>query len=174
MLDRIKNSWIRATELADAARATGKRWVTPEFGVGEFLRGFVNAPLHHADATDPEFKENLEIQIKHDVKPENRHVFDKNLKQIEEQQVIPQEEVQAQNEANARAAWLHKTRNSPAARSGAFTDDQRWNTQKQHQDWRSHRKAGTLDEFAALYPDSQTAKERAIRNRIPTSMDMDY
>jgi hypothetical protein len=35
-----------------------------------------------------------------------------------------------------RAAWLHKTRNSPAARSGAFTDEERWQTQLGHQQWK--------------------------------------
>ena len=29
-----------------------------------------------------------------------------------------------------KAAWLKRTRNSPAAKSGAFTDDERWNLQK--------------------------------------------
>ena len=32
-------------------------------------------------------------------------------------------------------AWLHKTRNSPAARSGAFTPDQRWQQQLKHRQW---------------------------------------
>tara|TARA_R100000458_G_scaffold55415_1_gene59339 strand:+ start:231 stop:608 length:378 start_codon:yes stop_codon:yes gene_type:complete len=31
-----------------------------------------------------------------------------------------------QKEADEKKAWLKKTRNSPAARSGAFTDDERW------------------------------------------------
>ena len=35
-----------------------------------------------------------------------------------------------------RATWLHKTRNSPAARSGSFTDEERWQTQLANQQWR--------------------------------------
>ena len=35
-----------------------------------------------------------------------------------------------------RAAWLAKTANSPAARSGAFTDEERWQTQLGHQQWK--------------------------------------
>jgi len=31
-----------------------------------------------------------------------------------------------------KAAWLKKTRNSPAAKSGAFTDDERWALQQKH------------------------------------------
>jgi hypothetical protein len=36
----------------------------------------------------------------------------------------------------AKAQWLEDTRNSPAARSGAFTDDQRWGTYLGNQAWR--------------------------------------
>ncbi len=35
-------------------------------------------------------------------------------------------------EAAEKAAWIKKTRNSPAARSGAFSDDERWARQKKH------------------------------------------
>jgi len=35
-----------------------------------------------------------------------------------------------------RATWLHKTRNSPAARSGSFTNEERWQTQLANQQWR--------------------------------------
>ena len=41
---------------------------------------------------------------------------------------------------SAKAAWLHKTRNSPAARSGAFTDNQRWSLQQKHRAWKARRK----------------------------------
>ena len=75
---------------------------------------------------------------------------------------------------DAKADWLAKTANSPAAQAGVFSDDQRWNQHLMHQDWKEARKSGTLDDFAAKYPQSQTAKERAIRNRIPTSMDMEF
>jgi hypothetical protein len=33
-------------------------------------------------------------------------------------------------------AWLAKTANSPAARSGSFTDEQRWQTMLDHQQWK--------------------------------------
>ena len=74
----------------------------------------------------------------------------------------------------ARDNWLAKTANSPAAQAGVFSDDQRWNQHLMHQDWKEARKSGTLDQFAEQYPNSQTAKELAIRNRIPTSMDMEF
>ena len=43
-------------------------------------------------------------------------------------------------EDSEKAAWLHKTRNSPAAKSGKFSDDQRWETQKKHRKWKANRK----------------------------------
>ncbi len=61
-------------------------------------------------------------------------------------------------------AWLHKTRNSPAQRSGAWDSDegreQLWQQHLMNQDFQQARKTGTLDEFAAKYPNSQTAKRR--------------
>ena len=177
MFKGIKDRWIRATELADAARKTGKRGWTPEFGGGEFLRGLLGRELDQTDAADPNFQKNLATEILKDVKPENQGIFERDFEvaaQQEAEKKALEIEAAAQAEAQAKAAWLHKTRNSPAARSGAFTDDQRWNTQKQHQDWKSHRKAGTLDDFAKKYPQSQTAKERAMNNRILSPMDMDY
>jgi len=122
----------------------------------------------------PDTKQNRTGEYVDKTPSNTRKSFEQTKTEVQEglQNVARAEEAAAK--AKEMKDWLHKTRNSPAARSGAFTDDQRWNTQKQHQDWKSHRKAGTLDEFAKQYPNSQTAKERNIRNRIPTSMDMDY
>tara|TARA_B100001094_G_scaffold297789_1_gene321166 strand:+ start:1076 stop:2620 length:1545 start_codon:yes stop_codon:yes gene_type:complete len=39
-------------------------------------------------------------------------------------------------EAELKKDWLKKTKNSPARKSGAFTDDQLWNQQKKHQKWK--------------------------------------
>ena len=39
-----------------------------------------------------------------------------------------------------KAAWIKKTRNSPAAQSGAFTDDERWAQQQKHRAWKASRK----------------------------------
>tara|TARA_B100001250_G_scaffold328810_1_gene293391 strand:+ start:544 stop:1182 length:639 start_codon:yes stop_codon:yes gene_type:complete len=75
-------------------------------------------------------------------------------------------------EAEAKAKWLKKTRNSPAARAG-IGDDKRYNLHKKNKDFQAHKKAGTLDKFAKKYPDSQTAKRRKKRLRIPSPMDMD-
>tara|TARA_R100000152_G_C6670963_1_gene107286 strand:+ start:52 stop:654 length:603 start_codon:yes stop_codon:yes gene_type:complete len=80
----------------------------------------------------------------------------------------------APNPANAEAIdWIAQTSNSPAAQAG-FTPEQRWALQQKHRDFKSAQKAGTMDEFVEKYPQSQTAKERAIWNKIPTSMDMEF
>ena len=39
-----------------------------------------------------------------------------------------------------RQDWLDKTRNSAAAKSGAFTDEQRWQQQLYHREWKEKRK----------------------------------
>jgi hypothetical protein len=39
-------------------------------------------------------------------------------------------------EAELKKEWLKKTRNSPARKSGAFTDDQLWKQHKKHQKWK--------------------------------------
>ena len=42
-------------------------------------------------------------------------------------------------EAAERAAWLKKTRNSPAAKAG-FSDDERWKLQQRHRAFKASRK----------------------------------
>ena len=119
----LKDRWIRATELAEAARDTGKRGVTPELGVGEFLRGFVNAKIDKADAEDPKFTENLKKNIKRDVKPENQAVFEKDLQVDKDRQ---------------KQEWLAKTANSPAAKAG-LSDDMRWRAHLKNQAFRKEK-----------------------------------
>ena len=41
-----------------------------------------------------------------------------------------------------KAQWLDDTENSPAARSGAFTDDQRWQQQLRHREWQKENNRG--------------------------------
>ena len=165
----IKDKWIRATELADAAKASGRRWITPEYGVGEWLRGMFGKPLAKSDVEDPEFQRNLETQIEYDVKPENRHVFDRDFEQMEKAQApSPQEviEAQAQAEAQQRADWLHKTRNSPAARSGAFTDEQRWQQQLKHREWQMKNNRGPYRVKDDPNTPNNEAKEAARKARF--------
>jgi len=121
--DSIKNRFIRATELAKAARETGKRGVTPEFGVGEFLRGFTNKNLAKSDAEDPKFTANLKENIKENVKPENQALFDRDLKADKERQ---------------KQEWLAKTANSPAAKAG-LSDDMRWRAHLKNQAFRKEK-----------------------------------
>ena len=45
------------------------------------------------------------------------------------------QQLQAVVDGGGKADWLAQTANSPAARSGAFTPDQRWQQQLKHRQW---------------------------------------
>ena len=126
----LQNRWIRATELADAARRTGKRGSTPEIGAGEFLKGVLGQKIDKADAEDPKFVENLKEEIKKDVKPENQAVFEKDLQ-------VDKDRIQADKDSQ-RQEWLDKTANSPAAKAG-HSDERRWELHLKNQAWRKER-----------------------------------
>ena len=72
--------------------------------------------------------------------------------------IIPKDENIREAETE-KAKWLYDTRNSPAAKAGVFTDDERWALQQKHRDFKAHRKAKTLAEFAKKYPNSVTARK---------------
>ena len=54
------------------------------------------------------------------------------------------ETIAKNKEADERAKWEKKTRNSPARRSGAWSKDELWEKQKAHRKWKSDRKEGKL------------------------------
>lgn len=63
-----------------------------------------------------------------------------------------------------RQAWLDATAYSPAAVSGAFTDEQRWQTQLKHRDWLASNNRGskyTINNKDARY---ESAKAEALGN----------
>jgi len=169
MFKGIKDRWIRATELADAARKTGKRGWTPEFGGGEFLRGLLGRELDQTDAADRNFQKNLATEIMRDVDPKNQSIFERDFEvaaQQEAEQKAIEIEAAAQAEAQAKAAWLHKTRNSPAARSGAFTDDQRWKQQLKHRIWQADNNRGPYRVKDDPNTPNNEAKEAARAQRF--------
>ncbi len=49
-----------------------------------------------------------------------------------------------ETEAEARAKWEEKSKNSPARRSGAWSKDELWEKQKAHRKWKSDRQEGKL------------------------------
>ena len=116
----LKNRFIRAKELARTAIETGKRGATPEFGVGEFLRGFANKNLAKSDAEDPKFTTNLKENIKGNVPEDKQALFDRDLKADKDRQ---------------KQEWLAKTANSPAAKAG-MSDDMRWRAHLKNQKFR--------------------------------------
>lgn len=63
-------------------------------------------------------------------------------------------------------------RNSPAKRSGVFTDDQLWAQKKMNDDFQVYRDAGDLEGFARKYPMSQTAKK--MRENAPYGRPVDF
>ena len=96
-LEGTKDRFIRAKELATAAIKSGPRSVTPELGVGEFLRGFTGANIHEADAKDPKFVANLKEGIETNVPEDKKGLFEKDLKADKDRQ---------------KQEWLAKTANS--------------------------------------------------------------
>ena len=123
LIEGAKDRFTRAVQLAKTARDTGKRGVTPEFGAGEFLRGFVGANLDKTDAEDPKFTTNLKENIKENVKPEKQALFDRDLKADKDRQ---------------KQEWLAKTANSPAAKAG-MSDDMRWRAHLKNQKFRKEK-----------------------------------
>ena len=119
----LKDRFIRATQLAETARETGKRGVTPELGAGEFVRGFIDKNLAKSDAEDPKFTTNLKQNIKENVKPENQALFDRDLVADKDRQ---------------KQEWLAKTANSPAAKAG-MSDDMRWRAHLKNQAFRKEK-----------------------------------
>ena len=75
-----------------------------------------------------------------------------------------------------QSGWRNspRYRNSPAARSGVFTEEELGRQKQLHDDFKEAQRSGTMEEFVRQYPQSQTAKEYAIRRRIPSSLDMEF
>ena len=119
----LKDRFIRATQLAKTARDTGKRGVTPEFGVGEFLRGFTNRNLAKSDAEDSKFTTNLKENIKQNVPEDKQALFERDLVADKDRQ---------------KQEWLAKTANSPAAKAG-MSDDMRWRAHLKNQAFRKEK-----------------------------------
>jgi len=61
--------------------------------------------------------------------------------------------------------FIERTKNSPAMRAGVFDPKDLYQDYVKDQDFQVARNAGNLEEFARLYPRSQTAKR--LRERVP-------
>ncbi len=51
-------------------------------------------------------------------------------------------ESDAEKANKIKEKWLKDTKNSPAARSGAFSNEERWKLRQKHEKWKADRKAG--------------------------------
>ena len=123
MFKGLKDRFIRAVQLSKTARQTDKRGVTPELGVGEFLRGFIGANLDKTDAQDQKFTTNLKKNIKQNVPEDKQALFERDLKADKDRQ---------------KQEWLAKTANSPAAKAG-MSDDMRWRAHLKNQAFRKEK-----------------------------------
>jgi hypothetical protein len=123
MFKGLKDRFIRAVQLSKTARETGKRGVTPELGVGEFVRGFIDKNLAKSDAQDQKFTTNLKKNIKQNVSEDKQALFDRDLKADKDRQ---------------KQEWLAKTANSPAAKAG-MSDDMRWKAHLKNQAFRKEK-----------------------------------
>ena len=75
-------------------------------------------------------------------------------------------------EAEERAAWEKKTRNSPARRSGAFSKDELWDLQKKHRKWKSDRKEGKLKR-EKFDPKKPKGTQRKLVEKTPAEIAAD-
>ena len=123
LIEGAKDRFTRAVQLAKTARETGKRGVTPELGVGEFVRGFIDKNLAKSDAEDPKFTANLKENIKENVPEDKQALFERDLKADKDRQ---------------KQEWLAKTANSPAAKAG-MSDDMRWRAHLKNQAFRKEK-----------------------------------
>ena len=123
LIQGAKDRFTRAVQLAKTARETGKRGVTPELGVGEFVRGFIDKNLAKSDAEDPKFTANLKENIKENVPEDKQALFERDLKADKDRQ---------------KQEWLAKTANSPAAEAG-MSDDMRWRAHLKNQAFRKEK-----------------------------------
>ena len=167
-----------------AARTSPGKWFgLPDLGVTEMFSTKDPSQVRVGDVNFQQAKTGLagDTDITATQKGLEQYGFNENFKldteNLNEDGSIPIVRSEAGQKADAllaeRDAWLARTANSPAAQAG-FSDEQRWNLQQQTRDFRNAQKTGTMDEFAQKYPNSNTARERAIRNRIPSVMDMEF
>ena len=87
---------------------------------------------------------------------ENKAIIDTEKKKVNPEKnpevIKSSPKDRSSTEDSEKADWLHKTRNSPAAKSGAFSNDQRWETQKKHRKWKADRKKKKVNEAAMAIP----------------------
>ena len=123
LIEGAKDRFTRAVQLSKTARETGKRNVTPELGVGEFVRGFIDKNLAKSDAEDEKFTTNLKKNIEQNVPEDKKALFDRDLVADKDRQ---------------KQEWLAKTANSPAAKAG-LSDDMRWRAHLKNQAFRKEK-----------------------------------
>ena len=107
-------------------------------------------------------------------KPFLNKVFSNLLSKSSVEDSPMMESIEDDSEEVAYQDFLQRTKNSPAMSSGVFDPRDLFKQSQMNDAFQGARNAGTLEQFAQQYPNSQTAKEYAINKRIPTSLDMEF
>ena len=81
-----------------------------------------------------------------------------------------QAKTKASKDAAEKAAWLKKTRNSPAAQSGAFTDDERWAMQQKVRARKAKRTAAKNQADSKKSTPKNTTKSSTPKNNTKGSV----
>ena len=77
-----------------------------------------------------------------------------------------------ETEAEARAKWEEKSKDSPARRSGAWDKDELWEKQKAHRKWKSDRKEGKL-KTEKFDPRKGKGQRRKLVQKTPAELEAD-
>ena len=144
----------------------------------------VSRDSSHTDASGKEHPSTAEIRAKNekeggsglsniDPKEGNAKINDKKINPDfgKETDINKETRIKQENKAKedaAKAAWLNKTRNSPAAKSGAFSDDQRWATYQKHRKWQKDNNRGEFrvkDDPNTPNNEAREAAKKAAFNR---------
>jgi hypothetical protein len=120
-----------------------KKWVQSHGGSGgEAIAGLTRSVVGLFNRDKAKIKKNDESNGKSNGK-KSKLTF-KNMKEAGMLDKKSKSTTASKKSADSeKADWLKKTRNSPAAKSGAFTDEQRWAQHVKHRDSQAARKAKT-------------------------------
>ena len=140
-------------------RLVDGKWVkshgaSPRVGpaIGGAIKGVLGLPTRKQEAEAKKLRERRQAKERESKKKDNLRVNTSETKPTKPSTTKPnptkpsttKPKPKKQQDDGGKAAWLKKSRNSPAAQSGAFTDDERWALQQKHRKWKADRAAGKL------------------------------
>jgi len=145
--NKAADATLRADKASSIARtaASGLVGLTVGGKVGQELGKSKETPKVTPEVKKETPKETPKVTSdRKDPPNENKAIIDTEKKKVNPEKnpevIKSSPKDRSSTEDSEKADWLHKTRNSPAAKSGAFSNDQRWETQKKHRKWKADRK----------------------------------